>query len=677
MRRHYAFEADNLTDNVRGQLERVEDAVDSKCRSVAACESMLARIEAEEDKFNGALESMVNTAKAAQSGAIDRATMASQIAPVSAELKEIAGNIGVATESVGVSQTELNDVRAYISGAKEIVESKLDELSRATESDEGDEPKDDKKDDDKKDDKGDDEKKDDKDSKSEDDDESEDDGDEDEEEAEAADESYAAAIESCIDGAIVDAAMEGANVDALAVLKEHNGKLRALKKEFRSLKKAKDFKGAAAKAREIAQLCSDSKAKVDQIPASVGSAVIANVGMLLISAATTGLAGAAGGAIGSAAATGKVVGSAVKVAGVASAAAGAGSAAGAATGNTLVRFLQKKGIGNGATSEKAEKAFVVNREDLGKKLDANDFNAIISSIKVDLTKAADTWTRTAKALENKSAQAATESDLSDAQWDAADESWAAAVESCIDEATVAAAMEGANADALAALKEHNAKMRSLKKEFRGLNKAKDFNGAAAKASEMAQLCRDSKAKVDQIPASVGSAVIANLGMALVSAAGGAAIGAAVGAGGLAAAGAATGIKVTGSAAAGAALYGGVGGAAAGVGSAAGSGVGNTLVRLLQKKGVANGAKSEKAEKTFVVNREDLGKKLDANDFNAIIAAIKVDLTKDADTWDRTAKALKNKASGANESFGDDMIEGFVAACESVMIQKSNAPYLFD
>ena len=159
MRRHYAFEAENLTDNVRSQLERVEDAVDAKCTSASACESMLNRIEAEEKKFNGALESMIASAKNAQSGAIDRATMASQIAPVAAELKGIAGEIGVATESAGVSQDELNDVRAYISGAKEIVESKYDELSRATEAEEakddekksddkGDEPKDDKKKDD-------------------------------------------------------------------------------------------------------------------------------------------------------------------------------------------------------------------------------------------------------------------------------------------------------------------------------------------------------------------------------------------------------------------------------------------------------------------------------------------------------------------------------------------------
>ena len=161
MRRHYAFEAENLTEDVRSQLERVETAVDSKCTSVSACESMLNRVEAEEKKFNGALESMIGSAKAAQSGSIDRAVMSRQIAPVAAELKEIAGNIGVATESAGISQDELLGVRSYLNGAKEIVESKLDELSRATESDEGDEPKDDKGDDDKKDEKGD-EKSDDK-----------------------------------------------------------------------------------------------------------------------------------------------------------------------------------------------------------------------------------------------------------------------------------------------------------------------------------------------------------------------------------------------------------------------------------------------------------------------------------------------------------------------------------
>jgi len=885
MRRHYAFEAENLTENVRGQLERVEDAVDSKCTSVSACESMLARIEAEEDKFNGALESMVNSAKAAQSGAIDRATMASQIAPVSAELKEIAGNIGVATESAGVSQTELNDVRAYISGAKEIVESKLDELSRATESDEGDEPKEDKdnKDDDgkddKSDDKGDDEKKDDKDDKSksddgEDDDEKKDDKDDkegDDEEA-PADESFtfdgvvynvsSPAFESAVMTlSEIDAiAMEGYNWDKKAQYKQIMDTARADIKDARSLanngktdealKKLDDAKAKIKSALDgFKKACSEEQ---DAVTAVIGffAYSLRSIGFAIIASIPTfGLGGLAVEIKSNVEAIVDIIEAVKKVAdgdelkagdlnmytkalehnmvimmhyidnvktnikGKASAAASApaqesitldgvdfivgspayesmldsligldevamegynwdqkakykanidkakkalhaantykrngdytnalksideGIAAAEASlkdfqnaqrenqtaGNAICGFfaygwralghnfllglgLSAAGgivglpaavantIGTIAANIRnsadaiAQIAEAVKKSADGDSLSAADFNRYTKSLENNMRIMIERMKQARKAIAAKAnssaakadeTKPASESELSDEDWDAADESWAAAVESCIDEATVAAAMEGANADALAAIKEHNVKMRSLKKEFRGLVKAKDFNGAAAKASEMAQLCRDSKAKVDQIPASVGSAILANLGMTLLGAASGVAIGAGVGAAGIAAAGAIGGAKASGAAIAGGAIYGGAAGAALGAIDKVTDAQSNTLVRLLQKKGIANGAKSEKAEKTFVVNREDLGKKLDANDFNAIISAIKVDLTKDADSWDRTAKALKNKASGANESFGDDMIDGFVAACESAMIQKSDAPYLFN
>ena len=266
MRRQYAFEAENLTDNVRSQLERVEDAVDAKCTSASACESMLNRIEAEEKKFNGALESMIASAKNAQRGAIDRATMASQIAPVAAELKGIAGEIGVATESAGVSQDELNDVRAYISGAKEIVESKYDELSRATEAEEakddekksddkGDEPKDDDKGDEKKDDKGDepkdDKKKDDDEKKG--DDEEPEEGDADEE---AATESLvldgvryplsSIALESTLD-AMIDLdliAMEGYNWNEKEKYAANIDKAKASLKSAKASAKIKDYQKA-------------------------------------------------------------------------------------------------------------------------------------------------------------------------------------------------------------------------------------------------------------------------------------------------------------------------------------------------------------------------------------------------------------------------------------------------
>lgn len=129
MRRHYAFESEELPSAVKSQLEKVEDVVDEKCTSVEACDKMLDKISAEQDKFNGCLKDMASAAKDCQDGKCDTAEMATKVSPKMAELKEVAKSIGVASEGETVSEAEVKAAKQYLEGAEEIVEAKKDELS--------------------------------------------------------------------------------------------------------------------------------------------------------------------------------------------------------------------------------------------------------------------------------------------------------------------------------------------------------------------------------------------------------------------------------------------------------------------------------------------------------------------------------------------------------------------
>lgn len=128
MRRRYAFEAEELAPEVKAQLEKVEDVVEDKCSTPDACNKMLDKIDAETEKFNCALKDMAGAAKDCKDGKCDKAEMAAQISPKMAQLKEVAKSIGVASEGENLTEDELKKAKAYLEGAKEIVEAKLDEV---------------------------------------------------------------------------------------------------------------------------------------------------------------------------------------------------------------------------------------------------------------------------------------------------------------------------------------------------------------------------------------------------------------------------------------------------------------------------------------------------------------------------------------------------------------------
>lgn len=129
MRRYYAFESEELPSAVKDQLEKVEGVVDEKCTSVEACDKMLDKISAEQEKFNGCLKDMASAAKDCQDGKCDTAELAAKVSPKMAELKEVAKSIGVASEGETVSEAEVQAAKQYLEGAEEIVEAKKDELS--------------------------------------------------------------------------------------------------------------------------------------------------------------------------------------------------------------------------------------------------------------------------------------------------------------------------------------------------------------------------------------------------------------------------------------------------------------------------------------------------------------------------------------------------------------------
>lgn len=128
MRRFYAFEAEELSPAIQKQLEQVEDTVEEKCTTPAACDKVLDKIEKQEDKYNGALQAMADAAKDCQDGKCEKADMAKVVDEKMGDLKQVAKDIGVASEGDVPSEEELKDVKHYLEGAKEIVEAKKDEL---------------------------------------------------------------------------------------------------------------------------------------------------------------------------------------------------------------------------------------------------------------------------------------------------------------------------------------------------------------------------------------------------------------------------------------------------------------------------------------------------------------------------------------------------------------------
>lgn len=250
LKRFYAFEAAGISPAVRNALENAERNVDARCTSAIECDRVLSNIDTMIGKFNAALETMLSAAQSYKNGAISAEDMAARINPAQIELKEVARSIGVATEADGVSEDELKDSKDYLEGAKEIAETKKDEVK-------GDDGDGEKKDDDKKDDddgekKGDGKK---------DDDDGECDGECDEKEDKAA-EAWLANPDLNF-----TPATEGQNIEAYKQLITSNGKAaRKLRSEAMKMAKAGDTDGAIAKLEEAKAKFAEAKNAMTNLP---------------------------------------------------------------------------------------------------------------------------------------------------------------------------------------------------------------------------------------------------------------------------------------------------------------------------------------------------------------------------------------------------------------------------
>lgn len=306
LRRSYAFEAEGVAEEVIDSLETVEDVVDQNCATPADCDAMLEKVEQQEEKFDGALQTMADAAKDAQATG-DSGALAESIEPAMNELREVAEDtgiaIGTAAESAGITQSDLLRIRSYLVGTREIIEAKKAELMGATEG-YGYAMESDSEDDDDEDEDGDD-----ADSKSDDDDEDEDEDDEDEDdddskskkddEDEKAEEAF---IDYCLeaymdtlmeemDDSITMYAMEGVTTDAVGAFASAISATRGLKKEMKAAAAEGDYRTAAAKAKECAAKFDEVAAKVSALPQSVASTVLVNGALALITLGAVTLGG--------------------------------------------------------------------------------------------------------------------------------------------------------------------------------------------------------------------------------------------------------------------------------------------------------------------------------------------------------------------------------------------------
>lgn len=672
MRRTYAFESD-CPENVKAELEKVEAAVDENCASSDDCDEVLAKIDGQAEKFDDALKSMANAAKDAKAGG-DQAAATASIEEAQADLKQVAKTIGVANESDSeyADRTEIEDVKAYLEGAREIVEAKKDELSDG--GCEGGECDDDAN-----------------------------------EACEAWLDAYSDALADALESEIYDGiAMEGATSDGAAIFWSKHKELNAMKKEMNAAAKSGDYKTAAAKARECANIGGEMESAINSLPQDLKASVIVKIAMAvaaaLASAAVGGVLGrfSKGGKAaasnlatsslsykhnksdtlkaqvkGDRKALGKQIGKGAGIVG-----GGAGAVTGAAA---AASFLRKKKVvdENGNTHSEL--------------LAPNEHNTVLNLIKADAKRIKAAFTKKAEAFEAKASEApavdatesfistmeslmisgkeetlAVESEGADAYGEFAD--MVAAYESelgladmseedaeaAIDSACEAAildlkgdiydmAMEGVNTDATVVYNEGMTKASKLKKEMLDAAKAKDFKTAAAKAREAAAACDEIKKGLSQIPVTTKDNVLAHAQRALTALV----VGLAFAAG-----------------AAGAEAIGGGGkkmAAAAGIGSAIGGTAGVSSVNGIAQMAAKHNVKKEKkaeakantpeGEKTPKVN-------LNANDRNAFINNLRNLCDNAKRAFLKAAKKYDKKAKGQPDDEGEG---GGVPAAESWLL----------
>lgn len=263
MRRRYAFEAEGVPEKVENALEKLEDQVDENCDTVSDCEAAEKKIDDKIEEFDSALQSMAGAAKDCKDGKCSKEEMGETIKASMTDLKKIAGEIGVANESDSETATEdeIKDAKAYLEGAKEIIEAKKDELEGGSSGEGGS---------------------------------SDEGGDDDDEEASAEEcdaiesfvdaclEAYMDDLESAMESEVFDMAMEGTTSDALSSFMQHKSQIRSIKAEMKAAEKSHNYKEAAAKAKQAAGVCDQMISDINSLPAqSIGKAALVNIALAI------------------------------------------------------------------------------------------------------------------------------------------------------------------------------------------------------------------------------------------------------------------------------------------------------------------------------------------------------------------------------------------------------------
>lgn len=669
LRRTYAFESD-CPENVKGELEKVEAAVDEKCASAEDCDKVLAKIDDQAEKFDDALKSMANAAKDAKAGG-DQAAATASIKEAQADLKQVAKTIGVANESDSeyADRTEIEDAKAYLEGAREIVEAKKDELSDGGCDDDANEA------------------------------------------CEAWLDAYSDALADALESEIYDGiAMEGATSDGAAIFWSKHKELNAMKKEMNAAAKSGDYKTAAAKARECANIGGEMESAINSLPQDLKASVIVKIAMAvaaaLASATIGGIIGAASGkslngndalkitqasnykkagiqGVSHFGKTAKEVKKDFKktVRGGTIARAKYGAAVGGTVGAGVGTVT---GAAAAASFLKKKKVVDENGNTHSELLAPNEHNTVLNLIKADAKRIKAGFTKKAEAFEAKASEApavdatesfistmeslmiggkeetlAVESEGADVYGEFAD--MVAAYESelglanmseedaeaAIDSACEAAildlkgdiydmAMEGVNADATVVYNEGMTKANKLKKEMLNAAKAKDFKTAAAKAREAAAACDEIKKGLSQIPVTTKDNVLAHAQRALTALVMGLAF----------AAGSAGGEALGGGSkkmAAAAGIGGGIGGAAgvSGVSGIAQMAAKHNVKKEKKAEAKANTPEGEKTPKV----------KLNANDRNAFINNLRNLCDNVKRAFLKAAKKYDKKAKGQPDDEG--------------------------
>lgn len=260
MRRRYAFEAEGVPEKVQTELEKLETSVDKNCDTPADCDKAIDKVDEQIDKFDGALSAMAGAAKDCKDGKCSQEEMGETIKASMTDLKNVAKTIGVANESDSevASEDEIQDAKAYLEGAKEILEAKKDELENGGSSEEG----------------------------------SSEEGDDGDEEASAEEcdaiesfvdmclESYLDDLDSAMESEIFDMAMEGTTSDAVSSFMQHKSQIKSLKAEMKAAEKAGNFSEAASKAKEAAGVADQIITDINNLPAqSIGKAALVNIAL--------------------------------------------------------------------------------------------------------------------------------------------------------------------------------------------------------------------------------------------------------------------------------------------------------------------------------------------------------------------------------------------------------------